>query len=134
MTKRPDPDGPQFDFFIPLMQDVPLKDQRETIERPFFSLQKRKRLKPIEYTSPDGAAWVKVEAMPAYGRSGEAARRRHGSRQDRATRLADVPFASDRVFFILPRSTAGLPRGLARLAGVVAARSRGAGGTDLFDG
>ena len=37
------------------------------MERPFFSLQKRKRLKPIEYRSPDGEAWVKVEAMPAYG-------------------------------------------------------------------
>ncbi len=45
----------------------PLKDQREVMERPFFSLQKRKRLKPIEYRSPDGEAWVKVEAMPAYG-------------------------------------------------------------------
>jgi plasmid replication initiation protein len=67
MTKRQDPTGPQFDFFIPLVHDVPLKDQRETMERPFFSLQKRKRLKPIEYTSADGAAWVKVEAMPAYG-------------------------------------------------------------------
>jgi plasmid replication initiation protein len=67
MTKRQDPVGSQFDFFIPLIQDVPLKDQRETMERPFFSLQKRKRLKPIEYTSQDGQAWVKVEAMPAYG-------------------------------------------------------------------
>jgi len=66
MTKRRDP-SPEFDFFIPLMHDVPLKDQRETMERPFFSLQKRKRLKPIEYTSPDAQAWVKVEAMPAYG-------------------------------------------------------------------
>ncbi len=66
MTKRRDP-APQFDFFIPLIHDVPLKDQRETMERPFFSLQKRKRLKPIEYTSPDGKAWVKVEAIPAYG-------------------------------------------------------------------
>jgi plasmid replication initiation protein len=67
MTKRHDPAGSQFDFFIPLIHDVPLKDQRETMERPFFSLQKRKRLKPIEYTSQDGTAWVKVEAMPAYG-------------------------------------------------------------------
>ena len=49
------------------MNDLPLKDQREVMERPFFSLQKRKRLKPIEYRSPDGDAWVKVEAMPAYG-------------------------------------------------------------------
>jgi plasmid replication initiation protein len=57
----------QFDLFIPLMRDLPLKDQRETMERPFFSLQKRKRLKPIEYTSPDGEVSVKVEAVPAYG-------------------------------------------------------------------
>jgi len=66
VTKRQDP-NPEFDFFIPLMSDVPLKDQRETMERPFFSLQKRKRIKAIEYRSPDGEAWVKVEAMPAYG-------------------------------------------------------------------
>jgi len=57
----------QFDLFIPLMRDLSLKDQRETMERPFFSLQKRKRLKPIEYKSPDGEVSVKVEAMPAYG-------------------------------------------------------------------
>ena len=66
MSKRREP-NPEFDFFIPLMSDLPLKDQREVMERPFFSLQKRKRLKPIEYRSPDGEAWVKVEAMPAYG-------------------------------------------------------------------
>lgn len=66
MSKRQDPNA-EFDFFIPLMNDLPLKDQREVMERPFFSLQKRKRLKPIEYSSPDGEAWVKVEAMPAYG-------------------------------------------------------------------
>lgn len=57
----------QFDLFIPLMRDLPLKDQQETMERPFFSLQKRKRLKPIEYLSPKGDVRVKVEAMPAYG-------------------------------------------------------------------
>ena len=59
----------QFDFFVPLMRDLALKDQRETMERPFFSLQKRKRLKPIEYISGDGdnAVRVKVEAVQAYG-------------------------------------------------------------------
>ena len=57
----------QFDLFIPLMRDLPLKDQRETMERPFFSLQKRKRLKPIDYKSPDGEVEVKVEAVPTYG-------------------------------------------------------------------
>ena len=29
--------------------DIPLHDQRELMERPFFSLAKRKRLTPIEY-------------------------------------------------------------------------------------
>ncbi|MHB8285664.1 MAG: replication initiator protein A [Caulobacteraceae bacterium] len=57
----------QFDLFIPLMRDLPLKDQRETMERPFFSLQKRKRVKPIEYESPDKEVRVKVESIPAYG-------------------------------------------------------------------
>ena len=57
----------QFDLFIPLMRDLALKDQRETMERPFFSLQKRKRNKAIEYESPDGEVKVKVEAMPNYG-------------------------------------------------------------------
>lgn len=66
MTKRQSP-NPEFDLFIPLMGDLPLKDQRETMERPFFSLQKRKRVKPIEYNSPDGETWVKIEAIPAYG-------------------------------------------------------------------
>jgi plasmid replication initiation protein len=66
MRKRQIP-NPAFDLFIPLMGDLPLKDQRETMERPFFSLQKRKRVKPIEYASPDGETWVKIEAIPAYG-------------------------------------------------------------------
>ena len=66
MSKRQNP-NPEFDLFIPLMGDLPLKDQRETMERPFFSLQKRKRVKPIEYSSPDGETWVKIEAIPAYG-------------------------------------------------------------------
>lgn len=66
MKKRRDP-SPGFDLFLPLMGDLSLKDQRETMERPFFSLQKRKRVKPIEYRSPDGETWVKIEAIPAYG-------------------------------------------------------------------
>jgi plasmid replication initiation protein len=66
MSKRRDP-NPEFDLFIPALGDLPLRDQREVMERPFFSLQKRKRLKPIEYTSPDGEAWVRVQAIPDYG-------------------------------------------------------------------
>jgi hypothetical protein len=41
----------QFDLFVPYISDLPLRDQRETMERPFFSLAKRKRLKPIEYVT-----------------------------------------------------------------------------------
>ena len=29
---------PQFDLFVPYISDLPLRDQRETMERPFFSL------------------------------------------------------------------------------------------------
>lgn len=57
----------QFDFFIAsLVPDLPLKDQREAMERPFFSLSKRKRLKPIDYTSPTGV-YVRVAAVPEHG-------------------------------------------------------------------
>jgi plasmid replication initiation protein len=57
----------EFDLFVPRVTGLPLKDQRELMERPFFSLSKRKRLKPIEYTSPDGDVWVHVSANPAFG-------------------------------------------------------------------
>ena len=57
----------QFDFFVAsLVPDLPLKDQRESMERPFFSLAKRKRLKPIDYTSPAGV-YVRVTADAEYG-------------------------------------------------------------------
>jgi plasmid replication initiation protein len=59
--------GPQLDLFIPYITDLPLRDTRETMERPFFSLAKRKRLTPIEYTSPDGTIYVKVFATPHFG-------------------------------------------------------------------
>lgn len=57
----------QFDLFLPYLADIPLRDQREMMERPFFSLAKSKRSKPIDYTSPDGKAWVHVSANPDYG-------------------------------------------------------------------
>ncbi|WP_298400811.1 replication initiator protein A [Sphingobium sp.] len=57
----------QFDLFLPYIADMPLRDQREMMERPFFSLAKSKRVKPIDYTSPDGKAWVHVSANPDYG-------------------------------------------------------------------
>jgi plasmid replication initiation protein len=46
--------------------DLPLRDQRETMERPFFSLSKRKRLKPINYESRNGI-FVRVTANPEFG-------------------------------------------------------------------
>ena len=57
----------QFDLFLPYISDLPLRDQRETMERPFFSLSKNKRLKPIEYTSPDGKVFVNVYASDKFG-------------------------------------------------------------------
>ncbi|MDF2639542.1 MAG: plasmid replication initiator protein [Novosphingobium lindaniclasticum] len=57
----------QFDLFLPYIADLPMRDQREMMERPFFSLAKSKRVKPIDYTSPDGKLWVHVSANPDYG-------------------------------------------------------------------
>ena len=37
----------QFELFLPYIADMPLRDQREMMERPFFSLAKSKRVKPI---------------------------------------------------------------------------------------
>ncbi len=57
----------QFDMLLPYLADLPLRDQREMMERPFFSLAKSKRVKPIDYSSPDGKLWVHVSANPDYG-------------------------------------------------------------------
>ncbi len=59
--------GEQFDLFLPYIADLPLRDQREMMERPFFSLAKSRRVKPIDYTSPDGKVRVHVSANPDYG-------------------------------------------------------------------
>jgi len=53
--------------FLPYLADLPLRDQREMMERPFFSLAKAKRTKPIDYRSPDGKQWVHVSPNPDYG-------------------------------------------------------------------
>jgi plasmid replication initiation protein len=59
--------GEQFDLFLPYIADLNFRDQREMMERPFFSLAKSKRVKPIDYNSPDGKLWVHVSANPDYG-------------------------------------------------------------------
>ena len=58
---------PQLDLFVPCVADVGLRDQRELMERPFFSLAKRKRLKAIEYVSPNGSIFVNVRPHQDYG-------------------------------------------------------------------
>jgi plasmid replication initiation protein len=64
---RQRPHSPQFDLFIPYIADLPLRDQRDTMERPFFSLSKNKRIKPIDYVSPDGSVYVRVTANAEMG-------------------------------------------------------------------
>jgi len=71
MTRSRKPSGDksaeQFDLFLPYIADLPMRDQREMMERPFFSLAKTKRVKSIDYTSPDGKLWVNVSANPSFG-------------------------------------------------------------------
>jgi len=66
MSKR-DLRHPEMDLFSPRMNDLPLKDQREIMEKPFFSLSKRKRRKPIEHKSLDGEHWIRVSGNPEFG-------------------------------------------------------------------
>ncbi len=55
----------QPDLFAATFADIPVRDQRDTMERPFFSLAKRPRLTPIEYQVGD--VWVEVSANPKFG-------------------------------------------------------------------
>ena len=64
----PPVDDSQLNFWAPLMLDISLKDQRETMERPFLSFSSTNPQKtPLEYQSPDGSVWVKVIPHPDYG-------------------------------------------------------------------
>jgi plasmid replication initiation protein len=66
VTHRPSPPGDsQPDLFAASFADIPMRDQRDTMERPFFSLAKRPRLTPIEYQV--GNVWVEVSANPQFG-------------------------------------------------------------------
>lgn len=66
MTQRPDP-HPIRDFFVGDLVDYAPKDSRDMMERPFFSLAKRKRNQPIEYEDADKTVYVKVTPNPNYG-------------------------------------------------------------------
>lgn len=66
MRQRPDP-HPIRDLFIADIIDYAPKDSAEMMERPFFSIKKQKRNKPIEYETPDGKLWVKVSGNAEFG-------------------------------------------------------------------
>jgi plasmid replication initiation protein len=66
MTKRLPPKGDhQPDLFAANFADIPIRDQRDTMERPFFSLAKKPRFAPIEYRVGD--VWVEVSANSKFG-------------------------------------------------------------------
>lgn len=66
MSTRNDP-HPVRDFFINDLIDYAPKDSAEMMERPFFSISKRKRNKPIQYKTPDGKLYINVTANPTHG-------------------------------------------------------------------
>jgi plasmid replication initiation protein len=59
------PGDQQPDLFAANFADIPVRDQRDTMERPFFSLAKKPRLTPIEYKV--GNTWVEVSANSQFG-------------------------------------------------------------------
>lgn len=61
MARRSSVSAPeQMELFVALAVDVPLRDQRDTMERPFFSLSKTPRSKPIEYEVGDAQVTVRA--------------------------------------------------------------------------
>ncbi|HRD33184.1 MAG TPA: replication initiator protein A [Rhodocyclaceae bacterium] len=60
-----DSERTRLDPFIVVTGDAAPRDQRDLMERPFFSLAKRPRLKPILYRAAD--VEVQVFAMPEHG-------------------------------------------------------------------
>lgn len=65
-STRQDP-HPIRDFFIAELIDYAPKDHTDMMERPFFSIAKRKRLKPIEYRSDNGEVFIRVSGNPEHG-------------------------------------------------------------------
>jgi plasmid replication initiation protein len=58
-------DDQQLDIFEACYVDIPIRDQRDTMERPFFSLAKSPRKQPIEYNV--NGTFVKVSPVDEYG-------------------------------------------------------------------
>lgn len=67
--KTDNPRRVQYELFFPIpdFSEISLRDNQETMQRPFFSLSKSKRLKPIDYISPDKLWTVHVTGNPEYG-------------------------------------------------------------------
>jgi plasmid replication initiation protein len=59
--------NPQFDLFLPNIVDLKFRDQKDTMERPFFSLSKSKRMKPIEYQNESDGVFVTVQPHQDFG-------------------------------------------------------------------
>ena len=59
--------NPQFDLFLPNIVDLRFRDQKDTMERPFFSLSKSKRMKPIKYHNDNDGIFVTVQPHQDYG-------------------------------------------------------------------
>jgi plasmid replication initiation protein len=59
--------NPQFDLFLPNIVGLRFRDQKDTMERPFFSLSKSKRMKPIEYQNDNDGIFVTVQPHQDYG-------------------------------------------------------------------
>lgn len=59
--------NPQFDLFLPTIVDLKFRDQKDTMERPFFSLSKSKRMKPIEYRNENDGIFVTVQPHQDFG-------------------------------------------------------------------
>jgi plasmid replication initiation protein len=55
----------QADLFAPAFVDIPIRDQRDMMERPFFSLAKSPRKTPITYEV--GGTVVKVYPVKEFG-------------------------------------------------------------------
>lgn len=55
----------QPDLFAATFADIPIRDQRDTMERPCFSLSKKPRMEPIEYEVGD--VWIRVTPSAEHG-------------------------------------------------------------------
>ena len=65
MPDHPSPERQQLDLFVASPNDISPRDQRDLMERPFFSLAKSKRTRPILYRA--GEIEVQVYGLPEHG-------------------------------------------------------------------